>query len=214
MEQVHSVIGGVAPTIMLRQARAIRSPRRLRAFCTNHSDNTNSDNIAEHMAPSVDEFKKTLVAVRNGDTCADDARRQKHGRLVHTLAEAERALIGEALRDATSISIQQDVRCPVLVVTFACADSDLVVTNGVIGQCDLAACGFGLSAGGVHKATTYCCLQLATPSSTTQTDEEVVEAIRDKTELFVADGASDEQLAGTPGLINQQVGVLQMCMCS
>ena len=28
--------------------------------------------------------------------------------------------------------------------------------------------------------------------------EEVVEAIRDETELFVADGAFDEQLAGTP----------------
>ena len=124
--------------------------------------------------------------------------REKHGRLAHTLAEAERALIGEALRDATSISIQQDVRCPVLVVTFACAGSDLIVTKGVVGQCDLAACGFGLSARGLQQATMYCCLQLATPSTTTQTDEEVVEAIRDKTELFVADGAFDEQLAGTP----------------
>ena len=126
-----------------------------------------SDNIAEHMAPSVDELKNTLAAIRNGDTCTDDAQRKKHGRLVHTLAEAERALIGEALLDATSISIQQDVRCPVLVVTFACAGSDLIVINGVIGQCDLAACGFGLSARGLQQATLCCCLQLATPSTTT-----------------------------------------------
>jgi hypothetical protein len=63
------------------------------------------------------------------------------------------------------------------------------------GQCDLVESGFGLSAHGVAAGTMYVITKLGIDESGVFNDD-FVKALREKIELFAADGAYDEQLAG------------------
>jgi hypothetical protein len=164
--------------------------------------------IAPHVAPQAAEFAKVQDAVRSGDTCIDGASPNKFRQMVFALAEARRQRVRAALHGATSISLQQDVRKAQLLVRFSCSDETLRRCTGVLGQCDLAE--FGLSAQGVRDGTIYIVYKLATKMlvvpHTTQagqdlsTDETLLASIQTKTELFAADGAADEQLAGDQSL--------------
>jgi hypothetical protein len=114
--------------------------------------------------------------------------------MLQALAGAARTLMQLALFACTSISLQQDVRNAKGLVQFTCADDRLNKTTGVLGQCDLAAKDFGLTARGVWAATAYIVHKFAMDGSGVRDD--VFESIRGRTELFAADGAYDEQLAG------------------
>lgn len=161
--------------------------------------------VAAHVAPQAADFRKVLDAVRSGDTRIDGASPKKLRQMVFAVAEARRQRVRAALQAAVSTSLQQDVRNAQLLVRFSCSDEALNRSTGVLGQCDLAE--FGLSAQGVRDATIYIVHKLATPMLVTPyasaakdphrgTDAAVLAAIQATTELFTADGAADEQLAG------------------
>ena len=80
------------------------------------------------------------------------------------------------------------------MIQFTCADDRLNLTTGVLGQCDLVASDFGLSARGVWAGTSYIVHKFGMTDAGIV--DEVLKALREKTELFAADGAYDEQLAG------------------
>ncbi len=154
-------------------------------------------------APSAADFQSVLAAVRTGDNVLEgSAGRKKIRRMLWALAEAKRAQLSAALRTAQSISLQQDVRQGRLMLTFACSDSHLKQSFGVVGICDLPRHGFGLSALGLHQGTMYIIMKLANARAgggrddgLDQADVDLERNIRAKTELLAADAAYDEQLA-------------------
>jgi hypothetical protein len=136
-------------------------------------------------------------AVRSGASAIEKVGMDKFRRLVHALGVARRNQTRGALLAAESISIKQDVRSAQLVVAFTSADSSLNKTDRVLGQCDLAATGLGFSARGVAMGTMYI-VHKAAKTEDGVVDKAVVAAVREKTEVYAADAAGDEQLAGGP----------------
>ena len=127
-------------------------------------------------------------------------------KMLFCLAEAARDNLRAALRRAVSASVQQDVRKAQLLLRITCCDEGLRITSAALGQCDLAATGFGQSAVGLMQGTMYIMTKLCTPllcvpgrACTTQepdVDMELLTHVRESVTLFAADGAGDEQLAG------------------
>ena len=150
--------------------------------------------VAEHLAPSEEDFKAVYHAIQsNGGPaqCTKEMNRKYFRRIVSSLAMAKRLRIQHALLEAESLSIQQDCRDSQLVVTFCCADLMLRQTQGVLGQCDLAKEGLGLSAVGILHGMLLI-LHRAALSADGQLNQAVLDAATKKLELFAADAASDE----------------------
>ena len=127
--------------------------------------------------------------MRAGRTSTASAKSTKFARMVKTLAGAARTFMRNAVLACKSLSIQQDVRKAQLLIQFSCSDENLNHTTGCLGQCDLTKADFGLSARGVFAGTAYIVHKFAV-------SEQLCDAVRTKTDLFAADGAYDEQLAG------------------
>lgn len=133
--------------------------------------------------------------MRAGRNSTEDIQPTKFTKMLQCFAGASRSVMRSAVLRSRSISIQQDVRKAKLLIQFTCADDRLNLTTGVLGQCDLVASDFGLSARGVWAGTAYIVHKFCMTDSGIS-DDEVLKALREKTELFAADGAYDEQLAG------------------
>ena len=115
-----------------------------------------------------------------------------------------------SLRQSLSASVQQDVRKAQLLVRVTSCDADLNICSAPLGQCNMAE-HFGLSALGVRQCTEYIVNKFATkevfvpyqkssatkPATDVNMDQELCDTIRKSVSLFAADGAADEQLAGT-----------------
>ena len=111
------------------------------------------------------------------------------------------------LQDAVSVCLQQDVRDGQLLVSFVAVDGNLQVTTGHLGQCDLNE-HFGLSAKEIAEASVFIIHKFASTGlgmpvrdgddgkRTAVLDHELVRILKERTEAFAADGASDEQRAG------------------
>lgn len=147
--------------------------------------------VADHQAPSAAEFRSTLDSVRNG--AGIPVGRKKHAAMVACLGESVRRRYRKALLEAESTSVQQDVRKSQLLMRFCCADSDLNQTRGVLGQVDLVKMGFGLDATGVRAGSMFIVAKL---DHVDGKSSGVLTSVRKTTELYAADAAGDEQLAG------------------
>ena len=164
---------------------------------------------AGFLAPTAESFAEVLDAVQAGKhslLASATEKRMTFRKMLFCLAEAARDNLRAALRRAVSASVQQDVRKAQLLLRITCCDEGLRVTSAALGQCDLAATGFGQSAVGLMQGTMYIMTKLCTPllcvpgrACTTQepdVDMELLTHVRESVTLFAADGAGDEQLAG------------------
>ena len=109
------------------------------------------------------------------------------------LGEATRRRNRKAVLNAESISVQQDLRKAQLLIRFACADKELTEYRGVVGQVNLVEMGFGLDASGVRAGTMFVMAKMDLDRGISSG---VLDAFRRTTELYAADAAGDEQLAG------------------
>ena len=104
------------------------------------------------------------------------------------LCELDRAF----LRKASCIVLTQDVKDHKLLIRFRAAADDLSTRAGVLGWKSL-----GPSNGSACiTSTTSEALKLFCVDAEGQAAPDVLQCIRQKTEMFCADAASDEQLAG------------------
>ena len=163
-------------------------------------------------APPRKHFHEVLVALQSGashagrEGIAHIGKAKKIRKIVWCLAEAKRLFHLEKLRTSTTVALHQDGRKGFLAVRFACCGADdLRVTRGVLGIANLAQ-SFDLSASGMQKATIAVLQAACTPlqrppfidtaSHVEQLDEDTLVHCCSCVELFNADAASDEQLAG------------------
>ena len=118
--------------------------------------------------------------------------------------QAHRLALRQSLRDSTSLSLMQDVRDGQLLVSFVSVDTNLKVTNGHLGQCNLH--DFGLTAKDIAQASVYILHKFATAglgmpvrdgsADNAILDHDLVQHVKSTVECFGADGAADEQRAG------------------
>ena len=164
---------------------------------------TNGPQIMD--APSEEIFREALKKRLEGVACQAGLKDlgigpDKLRKLSFCLAEAKRMLLRAWLKDeAVSISLQQDERHQRLLVRFTAASATLQRRSGVLGL----AKNFGSCAGAVSAATekvirqfcTLCCEAPGLNRSGLAADEGLLESLRTKIEVIVADNASDEQKA-------------------
>lgn len=156
-------------------------------------------------APPAVLFQDALKRRLDGLAC--EAGLPAHGigpdkmrKLSFCLAEAKRMMVRTWLMDkAKTIALQQDERHQRLLLRFTAASDTLERKSGVIGL----AKHFGSGAGTVSKTTEGVIRAFCSPGAMApgrqQADslnQDLLEAIRSKTEVFVADAAGDEQKAG------------------
>ena len=126
------------------------------------------------------------------------------------LAEHKRKRVRKALRTASSISMHQDGRKGRILIRFRASSAKMERAIGVLGQVHLHEMGFSSSAKGVRDAFVFVVPEAATPTIPPlladlspellqgpefQTDPVMIDNIRQRTHLFDADAAEDEQLS-------------------
>lgn len=179
-------------------------------------------------APPVEVFQAALKRRLEGLACQSGI--PDHGvgadkcrQLSFCLAEAKRMMVRNwILERSVTIALQQDERHQRLLLRFTAASGELERKSGVIGL----AKNFGSAAGSIAKATERIIRQFCTPGSMIPggpaqelpVHQGLLQAFRQKTEVFVADNAGDEQKAsellrhkilaedGTPFLANLRLG--------
>eukprot|EP00959_Pyramimonas_sp_CCMP1952_P463933 9485747-Pyramimonas_sp.AAC.1 len=171
-------------------------------------------------------------AVRAGRV-DNNGSRAKCRKMLYCLGEGYRELHRKFLRDAEAISIHQDGRKGYILMRFTAADVACNVRSGVFGAIDYAA-GFKQSSIGIKDATMsmidkFCSrghfmpfarknlkrvMETESVPQNVRPDKRLRSWILDHVELFNADAAADEQLAGKflkdPGAID--VGEYQPSM--
>ena len=147
-----------------------------------------------YFAPSQLDFKAVLAALRKGENHTVDFSGTRFAKMLKSLANAKRLCIQALALSAISFSIAQDVRQGQLVISFSASDVTLVKYTGVLGQVHLTQ-GFGLSAQGILEGTIWVLHQVCM-NGNDEINQQALSALLAKVELFGADGASDEQLAG------------------
>ena len=147
-----------------------------------------------YFAPSQLDFKAVLAALRKGENHTVYFSGTRFAKMLKSLANAKRLCIQALALSAISFSIAQDVRQGQLVISFSASDVTLVKYTGVLGQVHLTQ-GFGLSAQGILEGTIWVLHQVCM-NGNDEINQQALSALLAKVELFSADGASDEQLAG------------------
>ena len=165
------------------------------------------DELDVQDAPAADHFEQLLAAIRAGKAhghngCQEVGRWKKCRKMKFCLAEAKRCRVRSALQSASAIAIHQDGRKGRLAIRFTACNDDLTVSRGVLGSADLAK-DFTNSGLGIRDATLSIMQQISTPirrvpfrSNNNDPDIAVLSNIFDKLEIFNADAAEDEQVAG------------------
>lgn len=157
-------------------------------------------------APPCEVFEAALKRRLDGLAC--QAGLPDHGigpdklrQLTFCLAEAKRMMLRAWILDnSVTIALQQDERHQRLLLRFTAASGRLERKSGVIGL----AKNFGSAAGSISQATEKVIRAFCTPGSwapgvdcsSFPINDALLEAFRQKTEVFVADNAGDEQKAG------------------
>ncbi|CAJ1437841.1 unnamed protein product [Effrenium voratum] len=118
--------------------------------------------------------------------------RKKITQMQYCLGRALFTLDQEFLRNAQVIAISEDVRQHKVLIRYAACDSNLQIRSGLLGYFEL-----GTHSGniGLRKAMKVA-LEVFCLDFDGEVDRGLLEHIADKVELFTADAASDEQLAG------------------
>jgi len=158
-------------------------------------------------APAEGLFKTLLDAVRQGKASGEKGvngvgKRWKCRKMKFCLAEAKRQLVRKALREAIVIAVHQDGRKGRLAIRFNTCNNKLETYQGVLGSANLAK-DFSMDAIGMRDATLAIIQNICTPKLWLpfRRPGRKVEAstfinVFDKLELFDADAAEDETVAG------------------
>lgn len=160
----------------------------------------------EPLAPTKEHFLDVLHAVRDGKSDGDKGvrnigKRWKIRRMKFCLAEAKRVLMRSALAKAKVIALHQDCRKGMLAVRYVSVDSNLQVSKGVLGCLNLKECdALGLRDATIKIVHDACVPFHHAPSKMAVKrngfEANVFDTIVKGIELFDADAASDETLAG------------------
>ena len=157
-------------------------------------------------APSCSQFLEVLKCARSGEPkykygIKGICKRNKMRKMKWCLAEAHRRVDMSKFKTARTISLMQDVRKGKLLLRFKAVDRYLRVSRGVVGQCTL-------ERGSAHKLTqaTYCLLADACTSNKSppllphplpaRISLSTLSKLTHAVEMFAADAAADEQVAG------------------
>ena len=172
-----------------------------------HRDSLKPTNMATHAAPSAETFHEVLRKARDGQTPTNIpgvACSKKIRNIKYCLAEAIRLFNMEILRKAVVVALHCDGRKGRLAVRFTSCGKDLTPCSGVLGTASLVE-QFSTDAIGISRALqsiidSACTTFQAVPNKASPPERELDENIRDHlrtaVELFNADAAADEQLAG------------------
>jgi hypothetical protein len=146
--------------------------------------------------------KKTAVTKR-----PKGVSRNKQRKVVYCLAESIRQLTRKVLRGADVACLMQDCRKGRLQIRFSCCSPSMTSTRGVFGEANLAR-DFDCSADGIKQGTLQILKNYCTPRSSLPFKRTSMKPYKTKrlvvlyrhvcriVELFTADAAADEQLAG------------------
>ena len=169
-------------------------------------DPDEADIIPPHVAPADDVFSRVLELTRAGK-CTGDVKGVGSYKKVRCmkwcLAEAVRQLKRRQIARSLAASTHQDGRKGRLAVRFTSCGDELIPFCGVLGSVNLAK-DYTLDAVGMTKATIDIVRDFCTPlknppykdNTAPVCNEQLVKHIQRIVELFDADAASDEQLAG------------------
>ena len=159
-------------------------------------------------APPVADFERVLAAFKKGKANGDEGienvgKRKKLIKMKFCLAEAIRVQTRLWLRTARSMTTHSDASKGRLLVRGQMCGEDLCPRHVLLGTANLAD-DFESSALGVASAVVACLRDLATPmlgapfaaAEDPDVDTDLLAHICDIVEVFNADAAADEQLAG------------------
>lgn len=159
-------------------------------------------------APPQGDFLKLLDAIRSGKAhgskgVQEVGRQKKCRKMKYCLAEARRVHIRAFFRTAQCVAMHQDKRGSMLAIRFKACDKKLNTLKGVLGSADVTKCVGEGSATGIRNATLELMRNICTPGFgipyrkiASEPDGAALLGLFNSTELFDADAASDETLAG------------------
>ena len=150
-------------------------------------------------APSVEEFKTTWHDIK---TVSGGTKDRKHCSMQWCLYEAWRELELGFMADAESVSIMLDERNGRLLIKYSASNKNLDVRVGCLALMRDAGATSVDVVNAVHNAVARFCTRgkrhpgINKISQKINTNPNVQECIRQRIEMFTADGAANEQLAG------------------
>jgi hypothetical protein len=153
-------------------------------------------------APSEKDFVAVLESVKSRGShrpLQNVAGRNKMRKMVFCLAEAARALDRMAWRDATCMTLMQDVRAGRLLVRYRCCGPGLTTRCGVLGQVRVPEGGaLRLRQATLDVLSRACTPRHCAPMSPAngKLQKELLVHLTQIVKFFTADAAGDEQVAG------------------
>ena len=157
-------------------------------------------------APSCDHFREVLQCARSSETkykygIKGICKRNKMRKMKWCLAEAHRRADMLKFRRARTISLMQDVRKGKLLVRFKAVDRNLHVSRGVLGQQTLERGSAHVLTEATFKLIADACTVNKNPPLLKQPvpcrlNVALLERFKQAVEMFAADAAADEQMAG------------------
>ena len=184
-----------------------RSKQHVRACQLWQGQDPDNGSIPPDVAPPLAHFAIVLELTRKGKSTGDIPKvggSEKVRCMKWCLAEAKRGIKRKHLATAMVAGIHQDGRKARLAIRYTCCGSDLHPKAAYLGSCDLAK-EFALDAIGTRAGTESIIRKFCTPLLSpphcktppeTELDKNVLAHIRKIVELFDADSASDETVAG------------------
>ena len=153
------------------------------------------------LVPSCAAFTKCFRLIHQGKAARDTeiAKRSKFQRMRRCLAEAIRRWQHSKMRSAKVMSLMQDGRKNFLAAMFNAADGECQTTMGVLGILDISKLVFTTTAQHFAKATTSLLARACSrfdKAHRPDQDAGLLAHVINIVEVFTADGAYDEQLAG------------------
>jgi len=169
-----------------------------------------TDECALTKAPPASDFRQVLKELRDGKVgykkgLKGVGKQKKVRKMRWCLAEAKRHIQIQWYKDAQVASVHQDVGQGLLALRFQTCDWNIEARHGLAGVISLAK-EFSLDAPGIAKGTLtvlkQACTRFLSPpfpaakAPKPEVDEAALVNLCKVIELFDADGAADEQLAG------------------
>jgi len=154
----------------------------------------------DRAAPTAQQFQEALKHLQHGQVgpLSGTAGRLKINRMEFVMVEAVRVKYRDALRDAMSINILRDERHKRLLIWFRCANQNLEVTEGVLGQLkdNYSSTSLGLAAASLQLIRDFCTPGAGNPDCADndglQVDEALYHHIRHTIHSTTVDSASNE----------------------
>lgn len=154
-------------------------------------------------APAASDFDSILRALQNGKL-PENSRKRKATAMGWCLFEAVRDEERQFLRNSSVISVMQDARGDRVLTRYAACSRDertLEVRRGILSMADpgtgalalVEAVKRGIDSFATKRARHR---NMPPPRTAPRLDGQLVQRVRRRVEIFTADGAADEQLAG------------------